>query len=63
MVRIARIRKKELTAVQALASSSPFHLGNPPCYPKHRRRRPSSPTLTGAEDDPEQDPNAEKEEK
>jgi hypothetical protein len=38
VVRIARIRMEQFTAVQTLASSSLFHLGNPPSYTKHRRR-------------------------
>jgi hypothetical protein len=59
VVRIARIGSEQFTAVQALASSSLFHLGSPPRYTKHRRRQRSSPPVRGREEDPKQDPKAE----
>jgi hypothetical protein len=61
VVRIARIRLEQFTAVQTLASSSLFHLGNPPSYTKHRRRPRSSPPQRGAEEDAKQDPKTEEE--
>jgi len=63
VVRIARIRMEQCTAVQTLAPSSLFHLGSPPSYTKHRRRQRSSPLPTSAEEDVEQDPEAEEDEK
>ena len=63
VVRIARIRLEQFTAVQTLAPSSLFHLGSPPSYTKHRRRQRSSPLPTSAEEDVEQDPEAEEDEK
>ncbi len=59
VVRIARIGMEQFTAVQTLASSSLFHLGNPPSYTKHRRCGRFSPPQSSAEEDTEQDPNAE----
>jgi hypothetical protein len=54
VVRVACIGMEQFTAVQALASSSTFHLGNPPSYPKHRRRAPSVTRAAAAEEDAEQ---------
>ncbi len=61
VVRIARIRMEQFTAVQTLASSSLFHLGSPPSYTKHRRQPRSSPPQRGAEEDAKQDPKTEEE--
>jgi hypothetical protein len=52
---------EQFTAVQALAASSTFHLGNPPSYPKHRRGVPSAPKSAAVEEDAEE--NADLEEK
>jgi len=61
VVRVAHIRMEQFTAVQTLASSSLFHLGNPPSYTKHRRQPRSSPPQRGAEEDAKQDPKTEEE--
>ena len=54
VVRIAHIGMEQFTAVQALASSSSFHLGSPPSYPKHCQRMPSAPKSAAAEEDAEE---------
>jgi hypothetical protein len=63
VVRVAHIRMEQLTAVQALASSSSLHVGSPPRCPKHRRRAPPSPPSSDAEDDEQQDQTREEEDK
>jgi len=55
MVRIARIRLEQFTAVQTLAPSSLFHLGSPPSCTKHRRQPDCSSPQRGAEEDAKQD--------
>jgi hypothetical protein len=61
MVRIARIRLEQFTAVQTLAPSSLFHLGSPPSCTKHRRQPDCSSPQRGAEEDAKQDPKTEEE--
>jgi hypothetical protein len=61
VVRIARIRVEQFTAVQTLASSLLFHLGSPPRYTKHRRRPRYAPPQRGTEEDAKQDPKTEEE--